>query len=159
MISENSNSESRISNLESRISKVGIIGSGTMGIGIAQVASTAGCEVFLYDANSWQTEKSLLNLKSTLNKLVEKQKISAEKSNDIFNKIKFCADLPELKDCDLVIEAIIENKEIKRPENWGGYLAKPYEIEFWQGRPNRLHDRIIYELQQDFSWKISRLAP
>ena len=113
MISENSNSESRISNLESRISKVGIIGSGTMGIGIAQVASTAGCEVFLYDANSWQTEKSLLNLKSTLNKLVEKQKISAEKSNDIFNKIKFCADLAELKDCDLVIEAIIENKEIK----------------------------------------------
>ena len=113
MISENSNSESRISNLESRISKVGIIGSGTMGIGIAQVASTAGCDVFLYDANSWQTEKSLLNLKSTLNKLVEKQKISAEKSNDIFNKIKFCADLAELKDCDLVIEAIIENKEIK----------------------------------------------
>ncbi|HMU07639.1 MAG TPA: 3-hydroxyacyl-CoA dehydrogenase NAD-binding domain-containing protein [Kaistella sp.] len=106
MISENSNSESRIS-------KVGIIGSGTMGIGIAQVASTAGCDVFLYDANSWQTEKSLLNLKSTLNKLVEKQKISAEKSNDIFNKIKFCADLAELKDCDLVIEAIIENKEIK----------------------------------------------
>ena len=106
MISENSNSESRIS-------KVGIIGSGTMGIGIAQVASTAGCEVFLYDANSWQTEKSLLNLKSTLNKLVEKQKISAEKSSDIFNKIKFCADLAELKDCDLVIEAIIENKEIK----------------------------------------------
>ena len=57
------------------------------------------------------------------------------------------------------LEKEFENKEIKRPENWGGYLAKPYEIEFWQGRPNRLHDRIIYELQQDFSWKISRLAP
>ncbi|MEC5158671.1 pyridoxamine 5'-phosphate oxidase [Chryseobacterium sp. MP_3.2] len=52
-----------------------------------------------------------------------------------------------------------EGKEIPRPENWGGYLAKPYEIEFWQGRPNRLHDRIIYELQEDFDWKISRLAP
>lgn len=52
-----------------------------------------------------------------------------------------------------------EEKEIPRPENWGGYLAKPYEIEFWQGRPNRLHDRIIYELQEDFNWKISRLAP
>jgi len=50
-------------------------------------------------------------------------------------------------------------KEIPRPKNWGGYLAKPYEIEFWQGRPNRLHDRIIYELQEDFDWKISRLAP
>ena len=93
--------------------KVGIIGSGTMGIGIAQVAATSGCEVFLYDANSNQTEKSLENLKKTLNKLVEKQKISAEKSDDIFFKIKSCNELSGLKDCDLIIEAIIENKEIK----------------------------------------------
>lgn len=57
------------------------------------------------------------------------------------------------------LEAEFENKEIPRPENWGGYIAKPYEIEFWQGRPNRLHDRIIYELQENFDWKISRLAP
>ena len=57
------------------------------------------------------------------------------------------------------LETEFENQEIPRPENWGGYLAKPYEIEFWQGRPNRLHDRIIYELQADFDWKISRLAP
>ena len=57
------------------------------------------------------------------------------------------------------LETEFENREIPRPENWGGYLAKPYEIEFWQGRPNRLHDRIIYELQTDFDWKISRLAP
>ncbi|WHF51630.1 pyridoxamine 5'-phosphate oxidase [Chryseobacterium gotjawalense] len=57
------------------------------------------------------------------------------------------------------LEKEFENIEIPRPKNWGGYLAKPYEIEFWQGRPNRLHDRIIYELQEDFNWKISRLAP
>lgn len=57
------------------------------------------------------------------------------------------------------LEKEFEGKEITRPENWGGYIAKPYEIEFWQGRPNRLHDRIIYELQEDFDWKISRLAP
>ncbi|KEY19159.1 pyridoxamine 5'-phosphate oxidase [Kaistella antarctica] len=57
------------------------------------------------------------------------------------------------------LETEFENREVPRPENWGGYLAKPYEIEFWQGRPNRLHDRIIYELQADFDWKISRLAP
>ena len=92
---------------------VGIIGSGTMGIGIAQVAATSGCDVFLYDANSNQTEKSLVNLKNTLNKLVEKQKISAVKSDDISSKINPCNELSGLKDCDLIIEAIIENKEIK----------------------------------------------
>ena len=94
--------------------KVGIIGSGTMGIGIAQVAATAHCEVFLYDANFSQTEKSLKNLKSTLDKLAEKGKISTEKSLEIFNQIKPCEEIKELKDCDLVIEAIIENKEIKQ---------------------------------------------
>lgn len=57
------------------------------------------------------------------------------------------------------LEKEFEGKEIPRPQNWGGYLAKPYEIEFWQGRPNRLHDRIMYELQEDYDWKISRLAP
>ena len=93
--------------------KVGIIGSGTMGIGIAQVAATSGCEVFLYDTNSAQTEKSLTSLKKVLERLVEKQKISSEKSQDIFNKIKPCSELQDFKDCNLVIEAIIENKEIK----------------------------------------------
>ena len=84
-----------------------------MGIGIAQVAATSGCDVFLYDTNSAQTEKSLLILKNTLHRLVEKQKISAEKSGDIFNKIKPCNDLQDFATCDLVIEAIVENKEIK----------------------------------------------
>ncbi|MFV0530560.1 MAG: pyridoxamine 5'-phosphate oxidase [Flavobacteriales bacterium] len=50
-------------------------------------------------------------------------------------------------------------KEIPRPPYWGGYLVKPESVEFWQGRPNRMHDRIRYTLQQDFSWKIERLAP
>ncbi|KFF24671.1 pyridoxamine 5'-phosphate oxidase [Chryseobacterium vrystaatense] len=56
------------------------------------------------------------------------------------------------------LEKEYENSEVPRPANWGGYIAKPYEIEFWQGRPNRLHDRIIYKLE-DLDWKISRLAP
>lgn len=56
------------------------------------------------------------------------------------------------------LEEKFENSEVPRPENWGGYIAKPYEIEFWQGRPNRLHDRIIYSLK-DLDWEISRLAP
>ena len=56
------------------------------------------------------------------------------------------------------LEEKFENSEVPRPENWGGYIAKPYEIEFWQGRPNRLHDRIIYSLKY-LDWEISRLAP
>ena len=54
---------------------------------------------------------------------------------------------------------VFHGKEISRPKHWGGYLVKPISIEFWQGRPNRLHDRIRYLLEDDFSWKIERLAP
>ena len=57
------------------------------------------------------------------------------------------------------LEQDMKGKEILRPQHWGGYLARPYEMEFWQGRPNRLHDRIVYQLQEDYNWKISRLAP
>ncbi|WP_298487116.1 pyridoxamine 5'-phosphate oxidase [uncultured Maribacter sp.] len=57
------------------------------------------------------------------------------------------------------LEEEYQNKEIKRPEHWGGYIVKPVSIEFWQGRPNRLHDRIRFEMQEDFNWKVERLAP
>ena len=57
------------------------------------------------------------------------------------------------------LETEVSGSEIKRPENWGGFLVKPVEVEFWQGRANRLHDRIRYKLETDFSWKIDRLSP
>lgn len=56
------------------------------------------------------------------------------------------------------LEQQFEGKEIPRPEHWGGFLVEPVSIEFWQGRANRLHDRIRYTLN-DFDWKIERLAP
>ena len=59
----------------------------------------------------------------------------------------------------LALEKEWEGKEIERPSHWGGFLVRPVEVEFWQGRPNRLHDRIRYQLQDDFDWKIDRLAP
>ncbi len=48
---------------------------------------------------------------------------------------------------------------IPRPEHWGGYVVKPERIEFWQGRQNRLHDRLLYELESSGNWHIQRLAP
>ena len=57
------------------------------------------------------------------------------------------------------LEKNLEGKEIVRPAYWGGYLVRPISIEFWQGRPNRLHDRLRYTLQEDYEWKLERLAP
>lgn len=53
----------------------------------------------------------------------------------------------------------MEGTHISRPPHWGGYIVKPVEIEFWQGRPSRLHDRIQYSLDENGGWKIERLAP
>jgi pyridoxamine 5'-phosphate oxidase len=52
-----------------------------------------------------------------------------------------------------------KTKLLTRPPHWGGYRVQPIIVEFWQGRPSRLHDRIQYSLQEDGSWKIERLAP
>lgn len=57
------------------------------------------------------------------------------------------------------LEIQYKNEEIPRPDNWGGYLVIPKSIEFWQGRPNRLHDRIRCNLRQTGLWDLERLAP
>lgn len=94
--------------------KIGIIGSGTMGRGIAQVAATAGCQVVVYDTHDKALTESADKLKSILARLVEKGKIDQAKSDEIIANIQHANDLKELAASDLVIEAIIENPEIKR---------------------------------------------
>jgi pyridoxamine 5'-phosphate oxidase len=53
----------------------------------------------------------------------------------------------------------VEHDGIRRPETWGGYLVRPITVEYWQGRSNRLHDRLQYSLQENGDWKLERLAP
>lgn len=107
------NQKSAIVNQQS-LMKIAIIGSGTMGSGIAQVAATAGCEVKIYDTNLDALAKSKSNLENTLSKLVEKAKIDEHEKSRIENNISYAHTLGELSHSDLVIEAIIENMEIKR---------------------------------------------
>jgi pyridoxamine 5'-phosphate oxidase len=57
------------------------------------------------------------------------------------------------------LEDKYQNKEVPRPKSWGGFLVRPLSMEFWQGRPNRLHDRFRFTLIDDLDWKIERLAP
>lgn len=60
---------------------------------------------------------------------------------------------------DLITDEFSDIDNIPRPEFWGGYLVEPTLVEFWQGRSSRLHDRIVYELTNQFNWLIKRLAP
>ncbi|MGB5435791.1 MAG: pyridoxamine 5'-phosphate oxidase [Maribacter sp.] len=77
----------------------------------------------------------------------------------VSNQSEVIASRDVLEDGVKALEAKYKGKEIPRPDYWGGYLVRPISIEFWQGRPNRLHDRIRFALQEDFDWKIERLAP
>jgi len=94
--------------------KVAIIGSGTMGSGIAQVAATSGCKVKLYDTNQAALDKAKASLEKILNRLIEKGRIDSEEKNRIQNNISYVNSLKDLSDSDLTIEAIIENLDIKK---------------------------------------------
>jgi len=93
---------------------VGIIGSGTMGSGIAQVAATAGCMVNLYDTNQMALDKAKASLEKILNRLIEKGRIDTNEKTRIQNNINYVVSLKELSDSNLTIEAIIENLDIKQ---------------------------------------------
>jgi len=92
---------------------IGVIGAGTMGVGIAQVAAQNWNHVVLVDTNQEVLDKAKFNLDKTLTKLVEKQKITQEDSNKILRLIEFTTNYEALKSADLVIEAIIENITVK----------------------------------------------
>lgn len=92
---------------------VGVLGAGTMGAGIAQVAAQHGHKVVLVDVNPDALAKAKSNLDKVLVKLVEKTKISEIEKDQIFNRIHFSGDFADFKSCAIVIEAIVEKLEIK----------------------------------------------
>ena len=94
--------------------KIGVLGSGAMGAGIAQVAATAGHEVILYDTNPIALEKASQKLQKILNRLVEKGRLDDATAKAIFGRIYFVDDMKAYQDCGLIIEAIIENLAIKK---------------------------------------------
>ncbi len=93
---------------------IGIIGSGTMGGGIAQVAATASCKVKLYDTNQFALDKAKSALEKILSRLVEKGRIDEAEKSRIQSNISYVDNLKDLRDSNLTIEAIIENLEIKQ---------------------------------------------
>jgi 3-hydroxybutyryl-CoA dehydrogenase len=93
---------------------IGVIGSGAMGSGIAQVAANSGHAVVLYDNSTEQLGKAKKNLRSTLDKLSEKGKISKPIADEIFGRITFSENFSSFSNCGLIIEAIVENLEVKQ---------------------------------------------
>ncbi|SDX25895.1 3-hydroxyacyl-CoA dehydrogenase NAD-binding domain-containing protein [Aequorivita viscosa] len=96
------------------LKNIGIIGAGTMGAGIAQVAATAGCTVKIYDTKTDALETSKADLERIMDRLVEKGRIDSEEKERIQNNIKYVNTLKELKDSDMTIEAIVENLDVKK---------------------------------------------
>lgn len=64
-----------------------------------------------------------------------------------------------LEEAAVAMEASLDGQEVPRPDHWGGYIVKPERVEFWQGRPSRLHDRFVYVATAGGKWHISQLAP
>lgn len=93
---------------------IGIVGSGAMGSGIAQVAATQNHKTIVFDTNTEAIERAKKNLSQTLAKLIDKQKITQTKADEIANTIFFTSSINDLKECTLVIEAIVENLAVKQ---------------------------------------------
>jgi len=95
-------------------SKIAVIGSGSMGAGIAQVAATAGHKVCLFDNHSEALDAASGKLTKIFNRLVEKERITRSEADSILARIEFCQNLEDLAGSDLIVEAIVEDLEAKR---------------------------------------------
>ena len=96
------------------INKVGVLGCGLMGSGIAQTAAAAGCEVVVREVTQDLCDRGFAGIEKSLAKFAEKGTITPEQQSEIRGRIKGTTSLEDLKDCDLIVEAIVENLEAKR---------------------------------------------
>lgn len=96
------------------IKKIGVVGAGTMGNGIAQVASQIGCEVIMRDIEDRFVQNGLKNINNFLTKSVEKGKMTEEQKNAVLGRIKGTTNLADLKEADFVIEAVLEDLDLKK---------------------------------------------
>lgn len=97
-----------------KVKKIGVIGTGTMGHGIAQVAACSNFEVLLKDLNEEKTKKGLATIEKNWNRLLEKGKVPPEQVEAAKKRLQLCNTLQDLRDCDLIIEAVTENIQIKK---------------------------------------------
>ncbi len=93
---------------------IGVIGAGTMGSGIAQIASTQNCQVILFDKNTEALKQSEQKLVKVLNRLIEKSRITADERDGILNRIRYSDNINDFKTTEFCIEAIVENLDIKK---------------------------------------------
>ncbi len=96
------------------IKKIGVLGAGTMGHGIAQVLAQNGYDVIIRDIEEDLLEKGISSIERSLNKAIEKDKITESEKNRTLDRIETTVDLEDLQDCELIIEAIVENADIKK---------------------------------------------
>jgi 3-hydroxybutyryl-CoA dehydrogenase len=96
------------------IKRVGVVGAGIMGAGIVQVSAQSGCEVVVSEINDELLQKGLGTVDFFLGRAVKKEKITAEDKDEIMGRIRGTTDPKDFKDCDLIVEAIIENLELKK---------------------------------------------
>lgn len=94
--------------------KIGVLGAGTMGAGIAQTFAQCGYEVIIRDLNEDALENGMKSIEKSLNRLVKKEKISDVDSKNILEKIALSTELSSLSDVDLIVEAAVENMDIKK---------------------------------------------